>query len=72
MLANGLHLFAIGSVAGGPSDLIAHGRAPAASLGGLVQGGTHRLRVVEPLGTQHVERRGSCIVEAHVKGSSHA
>jgi len=54
LLANGSHLLAVVGILGDQANLVTHRCAAAASIRGLLERGTHSLRVVQPLGPHHV------------------
>jgi len=70
-LANGSHLLPILGILGDPTNLATHRCAATASIRGLLERSTHRLRVVQPLGPHHVERSSARIIEPDVQGASH-
>ena len=53
------------------ANLVAEGRADAASRGGLAERRPNRLAVGQTLGAHDLERGSGCVIEADVEGSSH-
>ncbi len=71
LLANGSHLVSVIGVVGDESNLVADCCAAAASSRGLLERGTHSLRVVQPLGPDHVKRGHARIIESYMQRASH-
>ena len=71
LLANRPHFFAVVGIVCNETNLVTYRCAAAASIRGLLERGTHGLRVVQPLGPNHVKRGSARIIEPYVQRASH-
>jgi hypothetical protein len=71
MLANRPHLRSIGLVSCQQRYLRRDRRASAAPRGSLAQSGANRLRIAQPLVTDHVERSRRAVIQAHMQRATH-